>query len=571
MNVDNSKNTSLQAMQASLEETKSKAIQKGSVFVGNFFDLQKAGKGIDATGFCAGLAIYSYEMCSQTQRNSPPEFPESMPREVMHLQMQLPRAISLVIPKNVHPSLVKRGSNLQNDLLIQNFMESFQHLIREETNVGISQILPGPDFSNYIRPSSNKIKKLVKRLQNDGHYIFCLQKQDQLVTEGHVFYVNLNEGIISDGGFGPFIWQINQTSIALFKKIIVSYVKNNYSDWNLIVCKIHSERTSQYSKIPLEVRIARSQMSLIYNIGKKVGLLECCQLTFSLLTPNRVVQKIKNIYQKIQNIHQKKQIQRETFENNLKNLSTDFLTDSREEILKMPLEALIKLIGEDAVDTQQFNCEPVYWFHGNGNPLLQILQQNPDKVNWNNVFNVVDGLDPRINGITSKILTDLLENIFWGPFKKSAYTYLHTAKDEVETIFNTDVEDKCISLWQTILNRRNHRLRVNLKLLFDLLIIHNPKALKSIEFLLKNGAKFGKFIDESALDYACKHESPKMVSLLLKYGEVIESTLTKRLANRSDDDSENMKKIKRIIDSHSRNLTIRDWLAGFNFPCITLI
>ncbi len=485
------------AAQVSLEAAKEQSLKKADRFMGGFLATQKQGAGINATGVCAGYAIWGYRLLEQNPLGPLPVPPPKVPLEVTHLELQLPRAVMHILPRGVDPKSVKRGSK---DAIITIITVAFQRFIREEADVGIQSILPGPGFGNYVEPASRSrfISYLFKdpdgETDQNSHYLFCLHKPGQLITEGHMFYAHLRQGIIMDAGFGPLVWKIEQTARGYFKSVLVDYLRKNYADWNLFVCRAKREPSTRYSKLPLMLRNSWTTSKLLFNIaykaGIKTGVLLSGGLLIEQLTPSFISSAIRKKARTKECEHQFSLIDKTK---NLAELFKDY-------------ETL-------ALEYEQFS--PINW--GINLKLISVWI-DPYEFDWQKIFEVMDHFDSRLDFLKSRILEELLERVYFGCVGKNSRMISPQQKRRNERAY--------LSWTQEILGRRNKLInKFSLNNVLYMAVMNQPKNRKFIELLLRYGANpntpdhtWG-----SPLYLACQHRNPSLVRLLLEYKADLEN------------------------------------------------
>ncbi|HSX03973.1 MAG TPA: hypothetical protein VLG76_04515 [Rhabdochlamydiaceae bacterium] len=462
-NLNNTYST-LEAAKTSLEQSTKAALEKSDLFLGNFLGSQKAGIGVDATGICAGLAVYGYRQVYQLGPNDPlPVFPKRVPSEVTHLQMQLPRAVVHALPKGIDPSTVIRGTF---DLFINMITRTFQRFIREEANVGIDAIFPGPKFDQYIQVKSGRklkgfISFLFRRSGNNpeqSHFLFCLHKPKQTITQGHVLYVNLNQGIIIDAWFGPFIWRIDKIAIHHFENVLGHYLQKNYEEWNLFTCRVEQEPSTIYSKIPTFLRSNWTQSKMILTAAHKFGLKKACQLSSGLMLQTHVVKTVVNYFSK------KKQLEKKF------NEKLDTQNSS------LSIEEMFKSYEKTALEYEQFsnvnfdkNCYLI--------PKWRFFK----KEEWPDFFKALDNLDPRLQSLHSKLQEELLLKVY-GIIKESRH-WSYSPSEKKQML------EWAYSLAFELLERREKLTeKYSLDHLAKIIRIHSPDAEKLLEILLLYGA-----------------------------------------------------------------------------------
>lgn len=529
--------TDFKETESSFEDAKQASKIKSDTFLDNFISLQQSGLGIDATGICAGFAVYVYKLLVDRAFNTPlPELPPRVPREVVHLEMQLPRAIAYVIPKHIDPETVRRGSSRENDRLIREIRGTFQRYIREESGVSVKQILTD------VRPS--QFRPFVTLLSPD-HYLFCLHKRDQLVTEGHVIYADLRTGVIADARFGAFIWKIDENARKYFKKILIGHLNKTYSDWDLFACRLQLEPVTLYQKLPVVVRESRSRVNLIFNLGRKFSFQAAKETTYEILKQNPVSTK----YAKWK---RERKMKIEEFDNGLRNMEYE----------GYPIVVAIKKIEELAIRGEMFHSDESWGTHYSsyspfGTTNVNAVNLKDDA--WKEIFAAIESLDPRISGIKAQIFREIVNLGYW----------------EFRNIFVSvekfaELEKKYLPLFKMLIDKckelkQKHLLNEHLVWLS----MHTPEALKMLEYVLRQGADpnarcyFGK----SALTLACESRAVETVALLLKYGAYsgFDTVALEKTLRDTSKNPEELDKIKTMLANYPPSLTKS--ISNWSFPC----
>lgn len=222
------------------------------------------------TGICAGFAVKCPALVSAYKHLDTISLPPKVKEEYKHLQKNLLLAIY-------------RTPSLDHNPTIQ----EFARIISEETNVALESV--GKPVSQEERNSALDLLFKEQSVGDEGHYLFFVIKPGDAIQNGHVFYVNLEHGIIGDANFGMLLWKIPHAYKTHFKEVVANHLKQYYDKNQLTLCKIKEKTPTSFSKIPLLARRVIRRMETATRIAHQKGFLMAGKFICSL---NPLVKKL---------------------------------------------------------------------------------------------------------------------------------------------------------------------------------------------------------------------------------------------------------------------------------------
>ncbi len=264
------------------------------------------------TGICAAHGFQSVDHVEKyLHEEEIPPLIEDNPSETM-------KYLEMLLPLSIYQSL-EEGQTYKNAVfnekgkaIVNRSCQTYARLINEET--GLSIVARYPSDNNKIPLDFNTgmqfedLKNNIDTIFREGkhsHCLFSFRNPDAELIASHVVYVNMREGIISDGGTG-LIWKIPKQYKAMFPEILKDYFNRHYKMSFSETQILAVEKTSAPKPWPLAFRKIALYASLLFNMLKREGVKESAAAALVIMKeanvtaivkvdPNTLIEKIKRL------------------------------------------------------------------------------------------------------------------------------------------------------------------------------------------------------------------------------------------------------------------------------------